>query len=140
MAQPAKWRSQQGLLLVEAVLAAVVIAVGLVFVTRGFSSHVRALGAIEAYDTLVPLARGKLVELEASRLYTPDVSSDDPAGTFAAPYAAYEWKVSAALREEPGGESPTSVVAVRVWRTAPPSRQVRLSTVWPTDEVPPAWY
>ncbi len=140
MARPAKWRSRRGLLLVEAGLAAGGIAGGLGVFPRGFSSHVRALRTVEEYDILVPLARGKLHELEASRIFEPKTSSDAPSGEFAPPYDMYEWRVSAMLREEPGGESPTSRVELNVRRKTPPAYQVHLSTVWPTDEVPPGWY
>ncbi len=140
MEPPARSRLPRGFLLVEAVLAAVVIAVGLVFVTRGFSSHVRALRAAEEYDTLTALARGKLLELEASRMFEPDTSSDERAGVFEAPRAAYEWRIVATLREEEDEHSPTSRLELSVRRATPPRHQVRLFTVWPTDEVPPGWY
>src|SRR3989338_101607 len=139
MEPPARSRLPRGFLLVEAVLAAVVIAVGLVFVRRGFSSHVRALRAAEEYDTLTALARGKLLELEASRIFEPDTSSAEGAGVFEAPGAAYEWRVVATLREE-DGQPPTSRLELSVRRATPPRHQVRLFTVWPTDEVPPGWF
>ena len=62
MGRPAKSSSRRGLLLVEAVLAAVVIAVGLVFISRGLAGQLRALRTVEEYDTLLSLGHGKLLE------------------------------------------------------------------------------
>ena len=68
MKPPAKRASRRGLLLVEAVLSAVVIGVGLSFITRGLASQLRALRSVEEYDTLLSLARSTLQELEANGL------------------------------------------------------------------------
>ena len=140
MGRPAKCSSQQGFLLVEAVLSAVVIAVGLTFVSRGLSNQLRALHTVGEYDTLLSLARGKLLELEGARLFRAPSSEAQRDGVFGEPHQAYRWTVTATLRKEENGEAPTSSVVLTVQRNQGPSSLVRLSALWPTDEVPQAWF
>ncbi len=140
MRRPAKCSSQQGFLLVEAVLSAVVIAVGLTFVSRGLSNQLRALQTVGEYDTLLSLARGKLLELEGARLFRTPSSEARREGVFQEPYQAYRWTVTATLRKEENGETPTSSVVLTVQRSHGPSFLVRLSAIWPTDQVPASWF
>ncbi|MBI4341696.1 MAG: hypothetical protein HY598_05385 [Candidatus Omnitrophica bacterium] len=125
--------SQQGLLLVEAVLSAVVIAVGLVFVSRALGGQLRALAVAEAYDTLLPLARAKLLELEGWGLKQAPIPSQQLSGSFDDPYEGYQWRVRATPHHaEAGGPSMTDVV-LTVSKTGEPGRAVTLMAVWPSS-------
>ena len=140
-----KFSSHRGLLLVEAVLSAVVIATGLIFISRGLGSQLNALRKIEEYDTLTSLAHGKLLELEGKMLFH-HLLPVDRRGNFTEPYATYQWEVTAALREDAtqaADESPmTAEVVVTVQRqdlTDRAAAAVRIRAVWPMDWVPPEW-
>ena len=131
-----------GLLLVEAVLAAVVIAVGLVFVSRGLSSQLAVLRAVEERETLTALASQRLAELEALRLsqlaIPPDVG-----GAFDPPFQTYQWSVSATPRDDLVDESQAPLAAdVTIWvsETTRHGPVVSVSTVWPVGWVPPEWH
>ena len=142
MRRPAKPFSQRGLLLVEAVLAAVVIVVGLVFVSRSLSSQLRALQSVEEYDTLASLAQGKLQELEAKRLAGRSLDEQDRQGTFEPPYAMYQWAVSARVRPEPSdpaGAPLAKDVILSVQRTDRPATAFQLAAVWPVPWIPDTW-
>ncbi len=91
MKRPGRRASQQGLLLVEAVLSAVVIAVGLVFISRSLGGQLRALSTVEAYDTLLLLAQSKLAELEGWGLKQQPIPSQQLRGSFGEPYGGYRW-------------------------------------------------
>ena len=148
MRQPAKWSSRQGFLLLEAILSAVVIAVGLVFISRALGSQLRAVGQVESYDVLLQLAHNKLQELEAERLsgLTPDTEPQQ--GKFSAPdetVSAYEWNISASHIApetiDPDGKLQLAEVRVRVRSGKDASaRSLTLRELWPKDWVPPGWY
>ena len=134
----AKYSSRQGLLLIEAVLSAVVIATGLVFISRGLGSQLKALRSVEEYDTLVSLAQGKLQELEGRGLFTPPLSKQDQAGTFEEPYTAYRWTIEAKAREEPkdaAGNPMAKTVTVTIQHRERTSSTVTLSAIWPANWV-----
>jgi hypothetical protein len=129
-------------LLVEAILSAVVIAVGLVFVSRGLSSQLKALRTVEEYEVLRSLAHGKLLELEGQRL-SGSPPPLDPTGTFEEPYQAYRWTITARPRDDvtdQDGNPLASAVTVTVQQDNRPSSVVRLSAIWPMDWVVPAWF
>lgn len=142
---------RRGLLLLEAVLATLVVSVGLVFIVRGFATHLRAIRSVEEYATLLPLARGKLLELESKALSSPTspappLTVDDlSGGTFSEPYQACEWTLSASLPEDPetyladASGSLIAEVTVMVRRHDRPSATVRLMALWPTAWFPPGW-
>ena len=138
MKPPAVWRSQQGLLLVEAVLSAVIIAVGLVFISRGLSSQLNAIRTIQEHHTLLSLAQGKLVELES------EASSGRPlpttlSGGFDEPYGEYRWSAATAARDEfkdQVGRSLLSDVLVTVAHDRPPAASVQLGAIWLKDWLP----
>src|SRR3989338_2050315 len=130
MKRPAMRSSQRGLLLVEAVLSAVIIATGLVLITRGLAGQLKALRSIEEYDTLISLAQGKLLELEGKRLFAYSLLAVDRMGTFEDPYEAYRWTIEATVRAEPKdaeGRPLANAVTILVQRTETPTLTVRLS-------------
>lgn len=139
MKRPATSSSARGLLLVEAVLSAAVIAVGLVFISRGLSGQLRALRAVEEHETLLALAHRKLLELETVRSAARPVPPNRE-GLFAPPDDGTRWAMSAAAREEEEPGDPLADITVTVKRAAMPSTAVSLSAVWRADQVPAEWF
>ena len=159
MGRRARCSSSRGLLLVEAVLSAVVIAVGLVFISRGLSSQLTAIRTVEEYDTLLALARRKWLELEAERLSRLPVAQEARTGSCdgqgeEGPDAAYQWTITAIRRPQLGmgsdGAPLFSEVTLTIRRTAKPrsgapvgnehrSSAVLLSAIWPSEWVPATW-
>ena len=133
----ARCASSPGLLLVEAGLSAVVIAVGLAFISRGLASHLRAIRTIEEQQVLLSLAHGTLLALEAE-LASGRPAPTELAGTFEAPYAAYRWQAAVAAREDVAdadGNPLASDVTVTVERQEP-TASLRLGAVWPREWTP----
>ena len=125
--------SRAGLLLVEAVLSAVVIATGLVFVSRGFSGQLKALERIQRSDILLTLARNKLNELEGERL--GGLTPAERAGGFEAPYEGYQWTLEAIPREDwtdAAGNPLTYEVTLVIARGSNATESVRLKAMWPS--------
>jgi len=82
-------RSLQGFTLLEVLVAAVVLAVGLVAILTAFSMATRATGA-STNDTLVPmLAEQKLAEVRA--LPRDELLSETSEGDFGEEYPGYTW-------------------------------------------------
>ncbi len=130
-------RVGRGLLLVEAVLSAAVIGLGLVFISRSFSGHLRALKTMEATDVLLSLSRSLLAEVEAARAASqPTARSGE--GTFEAPHEAYGWQITAAPQGAAGGV-PVSQVNFAVHPVEGAGPQVRLWALWPSEWVPDSW-
>ena len=137
MKRPARSSSTQGLLLVEAVLSAVVIATGLVFVTRGLSTPLHALRTLEEQRVVRALALRKLLELETGcRLARPVAPHRD--GTFPAPYDGYQWTMAASPYDSATPETlkiPLSEVTVTVHHLGGSSAPARLFAIWPSEWV-----
>jgi len=149
MAQPVKWSSQQGLLLVEAVLSAVVIAVGLVFVSRSLSSELGAVRSLETSETMLALARNQLLELEAERVPGPPPAEEPSSGVLTASEASgadstYRWAVTASQREDldrgHDGRPLFCDVTLDIRRDDPrhPASS-SLTAIWPVEWVPSEW-
>jgi hypothetical protein len=124
------------------VLSTVVIAVGLVFVSRALSGQMKALQVVGEYDALLALAQGKLLELEAQRLSGSPLPVARE-GSFPEPYQGYEWRFAAADREadplDEDGKPLSSEVTLTVQRADRGASAIRLSAMWPIDWVPDAW-
>ena len=131
MKRPDRLASSQGLLLVEAVLSAVVIAVGLTFITRGLGGQLRALEAVEAYDKLLPLAQSKFNELEGLGLKQKAIPNSELEGNFDAP-SGYHWQLEKKSHTVSSGAPALTDVTLMVFSEANPKRKVSLSGVWPT--------
>ncbi len=132
MRQPATWCCCQGLLLVEATLAAVVIAVGLAFISRGFANQLSAIRTVEAQETLLGLAQGKLLELEAEALAGRPLPTD-LSGTFDAPHEDYRWTVDAQPRADltdQAGAPLASDVSLTVARDQTRGASLTVRAVW----------
>lgn len=138
MRRPGKRCSRRGLLLVEAVLSATVIAVGLVFVSRGLSSQLHAVRTLEAYDTLVLLARSKMEEFEGKRF----ALEQDQAGDFDPPYDAYQWDMSTTPRREPAdqnGNALTKTVTCNVHSRDGHGPRYHVRAIWPASWISDGW-
>lgn len=147
MKRQATWSSQQGLLLLEAVLSAVVIAVGLVFVTRALSQQLRALHHVEQHDALLALAQSTLEELEAG-VRAKRAPQQIVGVPFEAPYDEayrdYRWTLKATRLSADESEEDSTVVrlasvVLTVQRDDPPTALVELSAIWPTAMLPEEW-
>jgi len=148
MKRQATWSSQQGLLLLEAVLSALVIAVGLVFISRALSQQLRALHDVEQHDALLALAQGTLEELEA-RVQAKRAPQQIVGVPFAEPYGEayreYRWTLEATRlsADEPDDDQTVvrlASVALTVQRGDPPTALVTLSAIWPTAMLPEEWF
>ncbi len=156
--RPSSPSTRAGLLLVEAALATVVIAVGLVFISRAFSSALRTLQTARLHDTALLLAQQKLDELGVDLQRAPAVPTAPGApaapltsvkeGTFEAPHAAFGWIISAkpnaldpaVLAGRP--QQPLTAWVVIEVKTAAPAMPVRVSltTLMPHGRIPPGWF
>ena len=119
----------------EAVLSAVVIAVGLAFITRALGSQLQALQRVEEYAVLVELAQQALRTMEV------DVQAGKPPrgpqdGSFDEPYQAYRWALSAATLDVPDLPFEVRHVTLSVQRTDRPSATYSVQAVWPESLVP----
>jgi hypothetical protein len=133
MRRPARLGSRRGLLLVEAVLSAVVIAAGLVFINRALGGQLAALRRVEETDAALALARGKLLELESLRL--AGTAPSTVTGEFDEPFAGYRWALSTGVRPDLVKDDGTSLAAdasVTVEREGPPASAATLTAVWPS--------
>ena len=122
------------MLLVEAVISAVAIATGLVFVSRSLSGQLRALKRVEESATLVALAEAKLREVEAAcPLQAVPAPPPQLVGNFAEPFEAYEWELTtASMADQRADEMPLSTVTVAVRRAGTGTAALRLSMPWLT--------
>lgn len=134
MKPPAKLRfSRQGLLLVEAILAAVVIATALVFVSRSLGGQLNTVRSLEQYQVLSLLAQSKLDELQGMAAAQIPLGAADLDGTFDAPYDNYRWEVETRPRQDvttPEGASAASDVSVTVSRIEGRPGSFTLHAVW----------
>ena len=127
-------RSVQGVLLVEAVLSAVVIAVGLTFITRALGSQLRALQRVEEYAVLTELSQ------QAMRTMEVDVQAGKPPrgprqGSFDDPYQGYQWELTAAGLEDRDLPFEVSRVTLSVERSDHPATTYSVNAVWPSSLV-----
>lgn len=135
MKRPAASSWQRGLLLVEAALAAVSIAVGLVFLTRGLSSQLRAIQRLKEQDGLQAAAHTLLAELEGSRLFghTGPQESD---GTVEAGSSTYGWVLTAAPCEalRDAQDNPLAAeVTVALQPAGRPGPSLGFWSIWPIE-------
>lgn len=138
MRRPGSRRSQRGALIVEAVLAAVVIAVGLAAVTQALGGQLRALRTVKDAVALSALAQATLLEMEAS-VQDGETPPRPAEGTFAAPHDAFSWRLAAEPLEADAGVE-LSRVTLSVRQAPPSGGAVTLTALWPADLVPDEWY
>src|SRR3989338_4178480 len=109
-------RAARGVLIVEALLATVVIAVGLALITRALAGQLKALRLVEDYAMLTDLAREVFADVERS-VQEGESPQREPTGEFEAPHAGYRWALSARSVEDDDAEFPKSLVTLSVSRS-----------------------
>lgn len=135
MERPARLICLKGFLLIEAIVSAVVIAVGIAFVNRGLSSQLKAIRTVEEYETLLSLARDKVSEFEGQRLFgIPPPSNLEDA--FEEPSKGYRWVMT--FRPRPDmtneeGEPLFADVSLDVRAEGRPSSTITLGAIWSAD-------
>ncbi len=134
MAPPVKSpfaRGSRGFLLVEATLTAVVIGVGLVFISRSLAGNLKQLSTIQQYDRLLQLAESTLAEVEVQAQHAPPLTAR--AGEYESPNEAYAWtlEMNPLALQGLAPQSMTEVVLTVSRRDERPP-VIRLHTVWPT--------
>jgi hypothetical protein len=132
----AKRRWRRGLLLVEAVLAAGVIATGLVLVSRSLGGQLSAIGRVEERDAALALGRSKLAELEAARLSGVPESGEDLDGTFDQPFDAYGWSLRTEPREDltrPDGTPLAVEATLTIKKGSSGGTLASLAALWPAS-------
>jgi hypothetical protein len=137
----AKWRSRQGLLLVEASLSAVIIAVGLVFIARGLSTQLKALRTIEAYGGLTAAAESQLFALESVGMFAPPLPANR-GGLTLPEQGAFAPLIEVRPRPElidAAGQELLSDLIVTVEEAGRPSSRTRLHSIWATGNLPEEW-
>lgn len=149
MHRPATFGSRRGLLLIEAVLSAVVIAVGLAFISRALSSQLGAVRAVRDSEELLQLARGKLEDLEAERVSSASPSRSPSSGTFtpeagSASGRTCRWAIGVTPLPELGTDEAEHALfdAVTLTVQAQGGRRasvITLTTIWTAAWVPQEW-
>ena len=138
----------RGFLLMEAILSAVVIATGLVMISRALSHQLGAIRAVEQYDGLLPLAQRKLAEWEMQRLRGGPSGSEPQNGVAAVATALrpeQQWRVTAIRRTdlELSADGEAIFSEIKLWvgpRAEAAGRSMVLSAIWPSEWVPENWY
>ena len=135
MRQPATLNlRQRGFLLAEAMLTAVVIAVGLIFISRGIAGSLQVLSRLQQTETFLRLADSALnrLETQAQRFHL----SPRLEGLFDPPDESYQWT----LTTEPmqlglAGihDDAFRAVTLTVHRLEAPQPAVRVKTIWPAS-------
>ena len=138
-------KAPRGFLLVEAILTAVVIGTGLVFISRALAGNVKQLSTIQQYDRLLQLAASTLAVQEAQAqqapplalLQRPERAGQAPplttlTGEYEPPDVAYQWTLETHPREVEGlAPQMMEDVTITVSRRDDRPPVVRLRTVWP---------
>ena len=127
-------RGRQAFLLVEATLTTVIIAVALVFISRGMAGSLTTLSRLRDHDRMLRLAKSQLsqLELDAQRAGVPAQQEAD----FASPDEAYHWRVTSEPASLGAGELPPEafrLVNILVRRADGRGASVQVTTAWPSS-------
>ena len=140
-----------GFLLVEAILSAIVIATGLVMISRALNAQLVAIHAVERYDDVLPLIQRQFQEWETIRIATTSTAPfvEPRTGTWTASgdsATGIPWDVTATHREDvsatPEGQPLCSTIRLRAREGGedPSDRSFILEGLWPSVWVPEQWY
>lgn len=145
--------ARRGLLLLDAVLSAIVIATALVFITRSLSGQLRTLHTLEEAETVAALGQGKLMELETGVRLNPrrvpqQITDADLGPLYGEQAATYRWSVHATPMENPeskflpSGEKALELNRVTLTVQRPNNGPVLLTleAIWPESMVPTSWH
>ena len=128
MQLPAKRSSQRGFLLVEAILSAIVIAVGVAAIGRGLSSQLTTLRSLQNYDVAADGAQSKLTTLEGKLVSRQLIPQDE--------------QELSSITDGPSDEDhplrTTRITMMSDAGTLSP-RSIRLSVLWPEAWLPQEW-
>ena len=124
-----RMRNRRAFLLVEATLTAVVIAVGLVFISRGLSESLRIVSRLQESDRLLRIAESTLSELEIRDQHQPLATSQ---GSCEPPDDQYQWSlaISPVQSTDPSLQTFRAVI-LTVHRADLPTPAAQLSVLWP---------
>lgn len=133
---PRLWQ-RHAFLLVEATLTAIVIAGGLVFISRGIAGSLKALSTIQQYDRLLQLAESTFNELETqAQQFHISLPRE---GTYDPPNSGYRWKLAG--RPFEGGPDDLAgtfqVITLTVSRGDTNVPLMCFTTLWPTEWIGP---
>ena len=131
-------RTRRGFLLVEALLALVVIATGLVFISRALSANLAAVTHLQRTARVLRLAASALRarEIDAQQFG----ASDGSTGAFDPPDEAYRWSLALQAAPVPLDEQVSvtmSSVTLTVTAAGDDRPLARLHTLWPAEWVQP---
>ena len=132
------WRSQRGLLLVEAILSAIIVAVGLVFVSRALSSELKALQVVEESAAVSSVASNMLRELDGL-VQIGQAPATKREGTFDSPNAGYRWVLSAGPLDTGEPEPRYGIVRLTIRRVRDDAVVTMMRALWPMAFVPTEW-
>ena len=128
---------ESAFLLIEAGLAAVAIAVGLVAISRGLGSSLSALASLQRRGAFLSVAESTLQQLRAEAQQAPPLPSARRRGSCGDDVRSdCEWELTSEPFNPPALELPGDVlrlVTVSVHRSQGSSGRVRLQAVWPAD-------
>lgn len=126
--------SQRAFLLLEATVTAAVIAVGLVFISRGMGTSLKTLSSLQRYDRLLRLAESELNELSAQAqagIAMPREGTLDGADHDVTWELAVEGVTSKEIPPAIGSVVCDVTLSVHPAQAATPL--VRLATIWPKE-------
>lgn len=117
-------------------LTAVILVVGLVWISRGIGGSLKALSTLQQYHQMLQLAESTLNNVEVEAQVFRNLR--DRQGAFPAPHALLQWTLTItpvpyALGDVPPERMRAVTVTVSRADARPPS--VRLLTMWPSDWV-----
>ena len=132
-------RHCRGFLLLEAILSAVVIATGLVLISRSLSSQLNALHVMDQYEELLPHAQRQWLEWEALRLATTTKAADPRESLVAG--TKVHWHVTAHQRPQEEDVSDESFSDIHVMVNGDErERSLTMDAVWPSAWTSELWY
>ena len=128
------FEDKKGLLIVEAILATVVIAVGLSWTLRSLSNQLKALRTIDSSSTFIRVADAIFMEVESdvregrsSRLAAEGVVEDSP--------IFYRWSFAT----QPTADSDITQVVLTVSSAQGHLASRTLRELWPSSWIPSEW-
>jgi type II secretion system protein I len=117
--------NRKGYLLVEVLIALSILAIGILAVTRSFSTTIFANTYGKDYLLATMLAQGKLSEVESD----PHLSFGTTNGNFGGTYADRRWQ----LEISPAPENLAKVILTVSWQRRSRDYQLRLRTLVPVS-------
>ena len=124
--------------MIEAGLAAVAMAIGLVAISRGLGTSLSTLASLQRRDAFLSVAESTLQQLSAEAQQAPPLPTARRRGTCEEVSRDCEWELTSEPFNPPALELPGDVlrlVTLLVRRSQGPSGSFSLRAVWPADWV-----